>query len=165
MPSYSALVAVTPSRLRSTALTTAAPKSGFLLAILLPVAAMRSGAQLGTGARPTATAGAVVFLLVDLHRLVARLLGVEVALPAEVHLLGDGEDVVGEDVEGETGGKLEHEQGEEAAHGKAHVLLARVRHGRRGQHLGEDHGDAHGDRLCIAGVLRREVADPPGFFF
>src|SRR6266446_6508528 len=159
MPSYSALVAVTPSRLRSTALTTAAPKSGFLLAILLPVAAMRSGAQLGTGARPAATAGAVVFLLVDLHRLVARLLGVEVELAAEVHLLGDGEDVVGEDVEGETGGELEHEQGEEAAHRVAHVLLARVRHGRRRQHLGEDHRDAHGDGQDVIGVLRSQVPD------
>src|SRR5882724_6616736 len=144
IPSYRALVADTPLRLRRTAFTTAAPKSGFFLADFPAVSPMRSNAQLGTPRCRAATALAVVFLLVDLDGLVARLGRVELA--AEVHLLRDGEDVVGEDVEGEAGGQVEHEQREEAAHHVPHDLLARIRHGRRREHLRQDHRDAHGDR-------------------
>src|SRR5881409_268765 len=72
IPSYSALAAVTPSRLRSTALTTAAPKSGFFRADLPDVSPMRSGAQLGTVPGRAATARAIVLLL-HLHGAVGGL--------------------------------------------------------------------------------------------
>src|SRR3989442_4907200 len=146
MPSYSALLALTPSRLRRTASTTAAPSSGSFLAYLFPGSAIRSGPDLGAASGATATAGPIVFLLLHLHGLAARLDRRRTQLAAQIHLLRNGEDVVGEDVEGESRVKRQHQEGKEPAHRVTHRLLAGARHGRRSDDLGDDHRDAHLDR-------------------
>src|SRR5256885_15427175 len=160
MPSYSALLAVTPSRLRSTAFTTAAPNSGFFLADLFPGSAIRSGPDLGAAGGAAATAGPIVFLLLDLHGLAARLDRRRTQLAAQIHLLRNGADGVGEDVEGEARGKRQHQEGKEPAHRVTHRLLAGVRHGRGSEDLGEDHRDAHRDRQDVVRVLGGQVLDP-----
>src|SRR5207237_10085274 len=158
-PSYSSLPTHPPPRSRTTAFTTPAPYSVFFLADLFPGSAIRSGPDLGAASGATATAGPIVVLLLHLHGLAARLARMRTQLAAQIHLLRDGEDVVGEDVEGEARGKREHQEGKEPAHRVTHRLLAGVRHGRGSEDLGEDHRDAHRDRQDVVLVLRGQVLD------